>query len=101
MYIAQCIFRRKDGSITRPYSYEINEQQMEELEPSDYVVVTSARGDYTVAQVNRTIKTEDKELMAIVTQHVACKIVDHFYDKPKAVIYGDDQEYDTLEGGNA
>jgi len=68
---AQVQFPQK-ASLSNPYSYDIDPALAKTLKPNDYVVVTSARSDYSVGIFGGTVETIPDP--SIVTQHVVQKL---------------------------
>lgn len=77
MYIARCVFEQNYG-YSKTYDYKINQTQRMTLRVGDNVVVTRARGGYSVAIID-SIDVIDPDIAQHVTQHVCCVVNDEFY----------------------
>lgn len=77
MIVAQCVFENSTG-LSNPYSYGITPELLKELKEGDHVVVSGSRTAYNVAIFVGTKVLTTEEEVAIVTQHVCCKVVDGY-----------------------
>jgi len=76
---AQVRFIQKTGLGT-PYSYRIDDKLAKELNPMDYVVVTSARTDYSVGVFAGAVEHLPDE--SIATARVVQKVDVKGYEDP-------------------